>query len=97
MLYELRELNFYEICRTEEMESPKPSDERVEDRKCLGDIDPDRIDVTGGDPKVGDRKNQGDNESDRNGITGGDPKVDDRKDQCDIDPDCVSVTGAIRK
>ena len=33
MLYELRELNFYEICRTEEMESPMPSVERDDDRK----------------------------------------------------------------
>ena len=97
VLYELREADFYEICRMEEMESPMPSEERVYDRKRQGDSDPDSIDVTKGNPKVDERNDRGDSDPDRVGLTGGGPKVDDRKDKVDSDPGRVGDTGAIQR
>ena len=46
----------------EGMESPMPSEERVDDRKYQGDNDPDRIGATGGVPTADDRKDQGDSD-----------------------------------
>ena len=73
MLYELREANFHEIRRMEKMELPTPKKKRVDDRKSRGDSEPDRIDVTGGDPTADERKGHGDSNPDRIGVTGGDP------------------------
>ena len=73
VLYELREADFHGISRMEKMESPTPKEKRVEDRKGRGDSDPDRIDVTGGDPIADDRKGHGDSDPDRIGVIEGDP------------------------
>ena len=74
VLYELREADLHEIRRMEKMELPTPNEMRVDDRKSRGDIDPDRIGVTGGGLTADDRKGQGDSDSDRIGVTGGYPE-----------------------
>ena len=66
----------------------------MDDRKDQGESDPDRIDVTGGDPKVDDRKDQGESDPDRIVVLGGDRKVEDCKDQGDSDLDCIVVSGS---
>ena len=58
------------------MESPLPNKKRVDDRKSRGNSDPDRIDVTGGDPPADDRKGHVDSDPDRIDVTGADPTDD---------------------
>ena len=67
----------------ENVESPTPKKKRVDDRKCRGDSDPDRIDVTGGDRTVDYRKGHGDSDIDRIGVTEGDSTADERKGHVD--------------
>ena len=50
VLYELREADFHEIRRMDEAESSTRNGKRADDRKCLGDHDPYRNSVIGGDP-----------------------------------------------
>ena len=72
--YELREADLHEIRRMEKMGSPIPHGKRVDDRKCRGDRDPDRIGIIRGDRKADDQKYQGDRDPDSIGISGGDTK-----------------------
>ena len=73
VLYELREADFHEIRRMDKTGLPTLNEKAVDDRMGQGDIDPDRIVVTGGDPTVDNRMGQGAIDPDRIGVTGGDP------------------------
>ena len=70
VLYELREADFHEIRRMDEAESSTRNGKRADDRKCLGDHDPNRNSVTGGVPKFF-GASRGD--PNRNGVRGDDP------------------------
>ena len=52
VLYELREADFHEIRRMDKTGLPTLNEKAVDDRMGQGDIDPDRIVVTVGDPTV---------------------------------------------
>ena len=87
VLNELREADFHEIRRMDEAESSTRNGKRADDRKCLGDHDPNRnsgigsnptfYGVAGGDPN-------------RNGVTGDDPTF---SSVAGGDPNHKSVTG----
>ena len=72
VLYELREVYFYEIRRMDEAESSTRNGKRADDRKCLGDQDPNRNGATRGYPQFFGAARANPN---RNSVTKGDPAI----------------------
>ena len=70
VLYELREADFHEIRRMDEAESSTRDGKRANDRKCLGNHDPNRNGDTRGYPKFSSAARGDPN---RNSVTGDDP------------------------
>ena len=91
VLYELREADFHEIRRMDEAESSTRNGKRADERKCLGDHDPNRNIVTGGIPTF---SAVAGGDPNRNGVTGDDPTF---SSVAGGDPNCNSVTEAIQR
>ena len=70
VVYELREADFHEIRRMNEVESSTLNGKRADYRKCRGDHDPSRNGTTGGDPKFSGAARDDPN---RISVTGGKP------------------------